>query len=478
MSVRPAIGEAAVDQLGAVMAGDVVTPDHPDYDEARQVWNGMFDRYPALVARCKAVADVVHAVDFARANAMTVAVRGGGHSTVGYSTCDDGIVIDLSRMKGIKIDPDARVVQAQAGLTWGEFDAATQQYGLAVTGGRFSTTGIAGLTLGSGSGWLERRCGLTSDNMLEAEVVTADGSVITASPTENADLFWGLRGGSGNFGIVTSFTFRLHEIGPVVYGGLMASTPDRAQEILRFMRDYMKDAPEDLGGAVAFISAPPEDFVPPEAHGAPMVGIVICWTGSMDEGARVCAPIREVAQPVVDLVGPMPYTAVQSMLDAGGPKGVRGYMKAEFMEELTDDAIDVFVEHGARRPGPLVNLLLEPMGGAISDVADEDSPLGRRDVQWCYHALGLWMEPDPASDRANIAWAKELAEAAAPHTVPGVYLNYTSDQGEERVRSTYGPEKYDRLVALKDKYDPGNMFRLNQNIRPSMEAAARAERPS
>jgi FAD/FMN-containing dehydrogenase len=478
MSVRPALGEAAVNQLESVLAGDVVTPDHPDYDEARMVWNGMIDRRPALIARCKAVSDVIQAVDFARANAMTVAVRGGGHSTVGYGTCDDGIVIDVSPMKGIKIDPDARTVQAQAGLTWGEFDAATQQYGLAVTGGRFSTTGIAGLTLGSGSGWLERKCGLTGDNLLEAEVVTADGAVLTASPTENADLFWGLRGGSGNFGIVTSFTLQLHQVGPIVYGGLMATSPDRAPEVLRFMREYMKDAPDDLGAAVAFISAPPAPFVPPEMVGAPAVGIVICWTGTHEEGARVCAPIREVAQPLVDVVGPMPYTAVQSMLDEGGPKGVRAYMKAEFMEELTDEAIEVIVEHGARRPGPLVNLLLEPMGGAISRVADDESPLGRRDVRWCYHALGLWMEPGPDAERAHVSWTREFADAIAPQTAPGVYLNYTSDTGDDRVRSTYGPEKYERLVALKDKYDPANMFRLNQNIRPSMEAAAQAEKPS
>src|SRR5436190_2503479 len=383
---RPAVGEAAVEQLGAVMAGDVVTPDHPDYDEARMVWNGMFDRRPALIARCKAVSDVIQAVDFARANAMTVAVRGGGHSTVGYGTCDDGIVIDVSPMKGVKIDPDERVVQAQAGLTWGEFDAATQQFGLAVTGGRFSTTGVSGLTLGSGSGWLERKCGLTGDNLLEAEIVTADGRVVKASATENPELFWGIRGGGGNFGIVTSFTLRLHEVGPIVYGGLMAGAPDRATEILRFMRDYYKDAPRDLGGAVAFISAPPEEFVPPEVPFAPAVGVVVCWTGSMEEGERVCAPIREVVKPVVDVVGPMPYTALQSMLDAGGPKGINGYMKAEFMEEMNDDAVDVFVEHGARRPGPLVNLLLEPMGGAISDVGDDDTALGRPDVRWCYPA--------------------------------------------------------------------------------------------
>ena len=477
MSVNPASVEAAVHQLDAVLAGSVITPEHPDYDEARMVWNGMVDKRPALIIRCKAVADVIQAVDFARANAMTVAVRGGGHSTIGYGTCDDGLVIDLAGMKGISIDPDGQTVQAQAGLTWGDFDAATQQYGLAVTGGRFSTTGVSGLTLGSGSGWLERKCGLTGDNLLEVELVTADGRVVKASPTENADLFWGLRGGGGNFGIVTSFTLKLHQVGPIVYGGLMMSTPDRGKDIMRFMRDYMKDAPEDLGAAVAWVSAPPEEFVPEEMHFAPGVGVVICWTGSIEDGERVCAPIREVAQPVVDVVGPMPYTALQQMMDGGGPKGIRGYMKAEFIEDLTDDAIDVLVEHGGKRPGPLVNLLLEPMGGAISDVADGESALGRRDVAWCYHALALWMEPDPETERAHVAWARDFATAMAPHTVPGVYLNYTSDQGEERVRSTYGPEKYERLVALKDKYDPGNLFRLNQNIRPSLEATARADRP-
>jgi hypothetical protein len=476
MSINPVLGDAAVQQLAGVLAGEVLTPDSDGYDDARKVWNGLFDNRPALIVKCAAVADVVAAVDFARANAMTVAVRGGGHSAVGYSTCDDGIVIDLSGMKGIQVDPEARTANAQAGLTWGEFDAATQEHGLAVTGGRFSTTGISGLTLNSGSGWLDRKCGLTGDNLLEAELVTADGGVIKASPTENADLFWGLRGGGGNFGVVTSFKFRLHEVGPLVYGGLMAAPPDRARDILRFMRDYMADAPDDLGVGVAFISAPPEDFVPPEAHGAPMVGIVICWTGPHDEGERVVKPIRRVAQPVMDMVGPIPYTALQSMLDGGGPFGTRGYMKAEFLEEMTDDSIDVMVDFGGRRPGPMAQLLLESLGGAITRVGENDTALGRRSPKWCYHALSMWMDPSDEAEQAHVGWARELAEAMEPHTVDGVYLNFTSDQShEERVRSSYGPEKYERLVALKDKYDPGNLFHLNANIRPSVEAAARAE---
>jgi hypothetical protein len=370
-------------------------------------------------------------------------------------------------MKGIRVDPEARTVRAEAGLTWGEFDRETQAFGLAVTGGRFSTTGIAGLTLGSGSGWLERKCGLTADNLMSADVVTADGRLLTASRTENEDLFWGLRGGSGNFGVVTSFEYRLHEVGPIIYGGMMVSLPDRAGEILAFMREYMRDAPDDLGAAVAFVSAPPEPFVPAEMHFAPVVGIVICWTGDHEEGERMVAPIREAAQPVMDMVGQMPYTALQTMLDGGGPHGTRAYMKADFLDELSDDAIEALARNGANRAGPMAQIIVEPMGGAISRVGENETALGRRDVPWCYHALALWMEPDQDTADAQIAWAKQLSDDMRPHTTEGVYLNSTSDEGDERVRSTYGPEKYARLVALKDKYDPSNLFHLNQNIRPS-----------
>ncbi len=458
------------------MRGAVLHAESPGYDEARMVWNGLFDRRPAVIARCAGVADVMAAVDFARANAMEVSVRGGGHSTVGYGTCDDGLVIDLSPMKGIRVDPESHTVRAEAGLTWGEFDKETQAFGLAVTGGRFSTTGIAGLTLGSGSGWLERKCGLTADNLLSADVVTADGRFVKCSPRENSDLYWGLRGGGGNFGIVTSFVFRLHEVGPMIYGGMLVAAPDRAGDILRFMRDYMADAPDDLGGGVAFVSAPPEEFVPPEMHFKPITGIIVCWSGDHDEGERVIAPIREAAQPLMDMVGPMPYVALQSMLDGGGQKGTNGYMKAEFLDDLTDSAIDKLVAHGGARPSPSVQLLLEPMGGAISRMGDDETALGRREVRWCYHALSMWMEPGQEVHDAHVAWARNLATDLEPDTTEGVYLNYTSDVGEDRVRSSYGPEKYARLVELKDKYDPTNMFHLNQNIKPSIEATARAER--
>jgi FAD/FMN-containing dehydrogenase len=465
----PTILSPRLDELSAAFAGELLEPGDSGYDEARAVWNGMFDRRPALIARCADEDDVVAAVDFARSLGVSVAVRGGGHSAAGHGTCDGGVVIDLSPMKGVRVDPQARTVRAQAGLTWGEFDRETQTYGLAVTGGRFSTTGIAGLTLGSGSGWLERKCGLTADNLLAAEVVTADGRKLVASPEENADLFWALRGGGGNFGIVTAFHYRLHQVGPIVYGGLLVSAPDRAPEILRFMRDYMRDAPDDLGAGVTFINAPPEPFVPPELHFQPVCGVVICWTGDDEDADAILAPIRKVAEPLLDMVQPMPYTALQSMLDAGAPHGINAYMKADLLEELTDEVIAKLAGHGARRAGPMVQLLLEPMGGAIGRVGEHDTALGRRDVPWCYHALALWAEPTPEATDAHLRWARALSDDLAPHTTPGVYLNYTSDGGEEKVRASYGAEKYRRLVALKDRYDPDNLFRLNQNIRPSTE---------
>jgi FAD/FMN-containing dehydrogenase len=465
----PTILSPRLDELAGMFAGDLLEPGDAGYDEARCVWNGMFDRRPALIARCVDREDVVGAIDFARSIGVMIAVRGGGHSAAGHGTCDGGVVIDLSPMKEIRVDPQARTVRAEAGLTWAEFDRETQKYGLAVTGGRFSTTGIAGLTLGSGSGWLERKCGLTADNLLAAEVVTAEGRHIIASPGENADLFWGLRGGGGNFGIVTAFHYRLHPVGPIVYGGLLVSSPERAPEILRFMRDYMGDAPDDLGAGVAFLNAPPEPFVPPELHLQPVCAIVICWTGDDEDGDAVLAPIRRVAEPLLDMVQPMPYTALQSMLDDGGPHGVNAYMKADFVEELTDEVIVKLARHGARRAGPMAQLLIEPMGGAIGRTGEDETALGRRDVSWCYHALAMWMEPTPEAADAHVGWAKTLADDLAPHTTPGVYLNYTSDQGKDTVRSSYGARKYARLVALKDKYDPHNLFRLNQNIAPSTE---------
>ena len=466
--MAPQLETLQIEQLSPQFTGELLRQGDSGYDDARLVWNGMFDRHPALIARCRTTQDVVNAVNFARENDLIIAVRGGGHSAVGYGTCDDGIVIDLAEMNTVEVDPETRLIRAGGGTTWGQFDAATQEHGLAVTGGRFSTTGIAGLALGSGSGWLERKCGLTGDSLVSAEVVTADGSVVRASREENPELFWGLKGGGGNFGVVTEFEFRGHQVGPLIYGGLMACLPDKAPEILAFMRDYMEDAPEDLGVGIAFVSAPPEPFVPPEMHFKPITGIVVCWTGSQEEGEKVCAPIREVAQPVMDMVGPIPYAALQSMLDGGGPHGTRGYFKAEFLPELSDDVIAKAVGHGHNRPSPTTQLLFEPMGGAMKNVDDDDSAVGRRDIPWCYHALAMWMEPGQEVEDTHRAWARGLQADLEPHTTTGVYLNFTSDSvDDDRVRKTFGPEKYARLQALKDQYDPQNLFRLNQNIKPS-----------
>jgi FAD/FMN-containing dehydrogenase len=456
-------------ELAALFEGELLREGDNGYDDARQVMFSNFDRRPALIARCTSAADVQAAVNYGREADIAIAVRGGGHSAQGFGTWDNALVIDLSPMKGIEVDPEQRVARAQAGLTWGEFDAATQEHGLAVTGGRVSSTGIAGLTLGSGSGWLERRCGLTADNLVSAEVVTADGSVVTASAGENPDLFWGLRGGGGNFGVVTEFTYRLHQVGPIIFGGMMVALPDRAVEILRFLRDDVDEWPDDFVCTPAFLSAPPEPDIPEPMHFAPILALVVCWTGSIEDGERWLAPIRDVAQPVMEKVGPMPYTALQTMIDGGSPRGERAYLKAEFIPEMTDEAIETLARHGGARPGPMVQLIVEPMGGAVARVGADDMALGSRDAKWVFHAISQWM--DPADDEAHIAWPKALAEDMKPHTMDGVYLNFTSDDDGERVRRTYGPERYARLQALKDKYDPANLFHLNPNIPPSNGAA-------
>lgn len=460
------------EELSAAFQGQLLREGDVGYDEARQVYNACFDRRPSLIARCTSTADVQAAVDYARRTGIEVAVRGGGHSPQGFCAWDEALMIDLSPMKGIEIDRENRIVRAEPGLTWAEFDAATQEHGLAVTGGRFSTTGIAGLTLGSGSGWLERRCGLTSDNLISAEVVTADGSVVTASADENPDLLWGLRGGSGNFGIVTSFTYNMYEIGPIIYGGMIVALPERGADILRFIRQYMADAPEDLNITPAFVSAPPDPDVPEAMHFAPIVGLVVCWTGPIEEGDKLLDPVREVAKPVMEKVGPMPYTALQTMLDASAPYPTSCYLKAEFLPDLTDKAIDKLIEFGNARPGPMVQLIIEPMGGAIRRTGSDKSALRGRDAGWTFHALSMWADPSEQTEREHVAWARGLAEEIASETMEGVYLNFTSDVGDERVRSSYGPEVYARLVALKDKYDPTNMFHLNQNIRPSNGAVS------
>jgi FAD/FMN-containing dehydrogenase len=463
-----AIDDATIEGLRASIGGEVITPEDSQYDEARKVWNGMIDRHPALVVRCSSTDDVVAAVNFGRDNDLVVSVRGGAHSTPGYSTCDGGIVIDLGPMREVTVDPQAKTARVQGGAQWGHLDAATQEHGLAVTGGRVSDTGVAGLTLGSGSGWLERPYGVTSSSLRGAEVVTADGNVVQANGKENSDLLWGLRGGGGNFGIVTEFEFDLHPVGPIVLGGMLAFPRPQAGEVARAYRDFIAAAPDNVCGGLAMITAPPEEFVPEEARGQPAVGIIFCYVGPPEEGEPHLQRLLDaLPEPVLKMVQPIPYVALQQMLDAGNPHGIREYFKIDWLSELTDDAIDTAVTHAESMPAPFAQVILAPMGGAVARTDNDALALTVPDAPWAYFALTMWM--DPAEDDRNVAWTRGFHEAMQQFGLgKAVMPNFIgADEGIMRLRDTYGEEKYDRLVELKRKWDPDNLFRLNQNIAPA-----------
>jgi FAD/FMN-containing dehydrogenase len=465
------LDSAAVEQLQGTVKGEVLTPGSDGYDAARAVFNGMVDKRPAAIVRCRDPHDVIAVVELARVRACEVSIRAGGHGVTGSQITDEGIVIDLTPMKRITVDPEARTVRAQAGVTWGELDAATQEHGLAVTGGRVPSTGIAGLTLGSGSGWIERKFGFTCDSLVEADVVTADGRFVRANEAENADLLWALKGGGGNFGVVTQFTYRLHPVGPMIFGGMLVFPPFAARDVARTYRDFMATAPDEVGGALAFLTAPPEPFVPEEARGKPAVGIIVTYLGDPDEGASVLKPLIDLG-PAVNLTGPMPYLAAQGLLEAGNPPGNRHYWKADLLDDLADEAIDAICEAAMRMISPLTVALFQPLGGAVSRVPADATAIGRRDAGWAYHVLSQWT--DAADDERNVEWTRAVSTSLEPYATGGVYITYTSDTGDARVRDAYR-DHYDRLVAIKDRYDPGNMFHLGQNIRPSIEAAARAQ---
>ena len=466
MSQQVALQDGTIEQLRGRVGGEVVTPGDAAYDEARRVWNGMVDCHPALVVRCASTADVAAAVDFGREHDLIVSVRGGGHSTPGYSTCDDGIVIDLSPMNRADVDLGARTAKAQGGATWADLDGAAQAHGLAVTGGRVSDTGVGGLALGSGSGWLERMYGVTCESLLSAEVVTADGSVVRAAPDENPELFWGLRGGGGNFGAVTEFEFRLHPVGPIVTGGMLLYPRDRAGEVLRFYRDFMASAPDEVGGGIALLTAPPEPFVPEALQGQPALGIVFIYVGPIEDGEEAVRPLKAATSPLVDLVQAMPYAALQQMMDAGNPHGIREYFKVDWLRDLPDEAIDVIIEHGENLPAPFGQLIIAPMGGATARTDTSTMALNMPNAPWAYFCLSMWM--DPSEDERNVAWARGFAKAMSAYEVGSPYPNFIEpDEGVARLRSSYGPDKYDRLVELKRRWDPENLFRLNQNISPA-----------
>ncbi len=435
------------------------------YDEARSVFNGMIDRRPALIARCASPTDVAAAVKLATDTGTPLSVYGGGHGVTGAAVVDGGLCVDLRGLKGITVDASAKTARVEAGCTWGEVDAATQEHALAVTGGRVSTTGVAGLALGSGSGWLERSFGFVCDNLIAAEVVTADGRAVRASGDENPELFWGLRGGGGNFGIVTAFHLQLHDLGPIVLGGMLLYPAAVGPELVRFYRDFMEKAPDEVGTGLAFICAPPEDFVPEPVRGQPVIGVIVCCSGPVEAAEEALRPLREFGPPAVDMVAPMPYLAVQQLLDPPNPHGMRNYWTADFYDELPDDAVDALVAKATQPVSPMTQIILVPGGGAIARVDDEVMAFGQRHSKWNIHYLSMW--PDPSDDERNIAYTRELSGALKPWAAGGVYLNFIGDEGSERVKSAFGPEKFARLQALKDEWDPTNVFRHNQNIPPS-----------
>jgi len=462
-----AIGEETIERLRSTVDGAVVGPEDSAYEEARRVWNGRIDRRPALIVSCESVADVAAAVNFGRETGLVISVRGGAHSTPGYSTCDGGIVIDLQPMNGVEVDPEARTARVQGGAKWADLDGATQEHGLAVTGGRVSDTGVGGLSLGSGSGWLERMYGVTCESLVSAEVVVADGSVVRASNDENADLFWGLRGGGGNFGVVTEFEFDLHPVGPIIAAGMMLFPRSVARELILAYRDFIERAPDQVCGGLALLTAPPEEFVPEELRGQPAVGIVYGYVGPPEEGIEAVRPLREAHVPAVDLVQPMPYAALQQMLDPGSPRGVREYFKIDWLRELPDEAVDTILEHAAALPAPFSQFILAPMGGALRRTDSTALALTVPDAGWAYFCLTMWM--DPAEDDHDVAWTRGIADALRPFGIdrPAFPNFIETEEAAARLRASYGEEKYERLAGLKSKWDPDNLFRLNQNIAPA-----------
>ncbi len=456
------LGAASVQELRDALTGEVVVPGDPDYEEARLVWNGMIDRRPVVIARCRSAADVAEAIRFARSEELAIAVRGGAHNVAGNATVDGGLVIDLTPMKGAEVDVEARTVRAQPGLTWGELDQATLAHGLATTGGLVSTTGVAGFTLGGGLGWLMREHGLTCDNLISAQLVTADGDTVRASESENAELLWGLRGGGGNFGVVVEFELRLHEL-TEVYGGMLAWPAAAAGDVLRYWREWVKSAPDAVCTMAAFLYAPPLPFVPEEVQGTPIVAIACLHTnrdGSAEEDVR---GLREQG-PALDILGPMPYAAVQTMFDAGAPYGCRNYWRSGYLDDLSDAAIDEVVHQAEDLPAPMGQLHIHQLGGAMSRVPSGATAFGNRDAGFLANYLGISM--DPADDETLVSWVRRASDAIEPYGTGARYVNFLADEGESGVRSAYEDETLERLRGLKRRYDPTNVFRLNQNIAP------------
>jgi FAD/FMN-containing dehydrogenase len=459
-----AVDPSALAQLRRTLGGEIILPADASYEEQRRIWNGSIDRFPALIARCASVADVVEAVRFARQMGLLMAVRSGGHSFPGQSVCDDGIVIDLGLMKEVRVDDDARRVSVQAGVVLGELDAATQPFGLAVPAGIVTHTGLAGLTLGGGIGWLMRKHGLTIDQLLAVDVVTADGSVVRASESENADLFWGVRGGGGNFGIVTHFEFRLVTVGPEVMAGPVFWPIEDAEQVLRFYREWIADGPDELMTIIVTRRALALPGVPADLVGRHVIGVAACYAGPVEDGERALRPLKSFGSPVLDLCRPKPFVAHQSMFDPSFPHGWWYYFRACDVAELNDDVIEIMVDYGRRIVSPVTSIALWQMGGAVARVGGDETAFNGRQAGFTFNINGN--SESAAGFDEEREWVRSYWSALAPYHT-SVYVNFLMEEGEERIRRAYGSAKYDRLRALKRKYDPENAFRLNQNIRPS-----------
>jgi len=457
---RLLVDRGAVAELRRHLSGQLLRQGDPGFDAARRVWNGSIDRYPAVVASCVGVADIIRTVEFARSNGLPLAVRGGGHSVAGFGTCQDGVVLDLSPMQSVQVDPDRRTARAQGGATWGVFDRETHKCGLATTGGQVSSTGIGGLTLGGGIGWLVRKYGLSCDNLLSVQLVTADGSCVTASPTENEDLLWGVRGGGGNFGVVTSFEYRLHPVDTVL-AGVVLHPLSRARRVLQFFRDYAAEAPDEVSLFAVFWT-PPHLALARTDNAAPMIGLGACYTGSLDQGEEVIRPLRAFGPPVVDQVRVMTYPTLQRLLDAGAPAGLQNYGTAAYIRELSDDVIEAMMHSALTMRSPLSQVYISPLQGAVSRVGEQETAFSHRDAPYLVNILPMWS--DPQGSRGHIDWARHLWAQLQPFSAGGVYANFLGEDGQRQVRASYGRAKYLRLMGLKTKHDPANLFRLNQNL--------------
>jgi FAD/FMN-containing dehydrogenase len=467
MTTNDALGEATLGEFAQSLRGELLRPGDPSYDEARSIWNGAHDKKPALIVRCHGVADVLSGVEFARSEGLTIAVRGGGHSIPGFSTSDGGLVLDLSPMNSVRVDPNRRTITAQAGCLWSDVDAEAQAFGLGLTGGLISTTGIAGFTLGGGIGWLVRRCGLTCDNLIGADIVTADGRYLHVSEDEHPELLWALRGGGGNFGVVTSFEFRAHEVGPTVYGGIVFYRGEDAAAVLSGFREAAASAPDELSMAVNLTTAPPLPFLPEEVHGKPIIAVLGVFSGRAEDGDAATRSFRALAPAVVDLFSPMPYLAMQGLLDPLYPRGMWNYFRSAFFADLDDATAQALISSYSQAPNEVSELHIHHLGGAMGRVSADATAFGTRDRDFILNVVAR--TPGAEGFDGVVEWARSACAKLGPDAA--TYVNFTGEASQDRVQASYPAATYARLVAVKDRYDPTNLFRLNQNIPPSADAS-------